>query len=98
MSAKQTVYHVTPSGERAAAAGVKWQVEGREGRRVLHEPHRTQKDAIDSARDRAKGHTPAQVVVHARDGHIRTAYTYGDTPAASSNERGRRAGERGGIF
>ncbi|MFD3479099.1 DUF2188 domain-containing protein [Streptomyces sp. NPDC058695] len=97
MAAKQTVYHVTPSGERAADAGVKWQVEGREGRRLLHEPHRTQKDAIDSARDRAKEHTPAQVVVHARDGHIRTAYAYGDTPAASPDNRGRRAGG-GGLF
>ncbi|MFD7325654.1 DUF2188 domain-containing protein [Streptomyces sp. NPDC059875] len=98
MAAKRTVYHVTPSGERAAAAGVKWQVEGREGRRILHEPHRTQKDAIDSARHRAKEHTPAQVVVHALDGHIRTAYTYGDASAASPDERGRRAGERGGVF
>ncbi|MFD3554398.1 DUF2188 domain-containing protein [Streptomyces goshikiensis] len=98
MTAKQTVYHVSPSGERAAAAGVKWQVEGREGRRLMHEPHRTQKDAIDSARRHAKEHTPAQVIVHALDGHIRTAYTYGDIPAMPTGERGRKAGERGGIF
>ncbi|MEU9700424.1 DUF2188 domain-containing protein [Streptomyces sp. NPDC047981] len=96
MAAKPTVYHVTPSGERAAAAGVKWQVEGREGRRVLHEPHRTQQEAIDSARGRAKEHMPAQVVVHGRDGHIRSAYTYGDAPAP--DERGRRAGQPGGVF
>ncbi|MDV5142841.1 DUF2188 domain-containing protein [Streptomyces sp. SBC-4] len=96
MAAKQTVYHVTPSGERAAAAGVKWQVEGREGRRLLHEPHRTQKNALDSARRRAKEHTPSQVIVHAQDGHIRTAYTYG-APPASPDERGRKAG-RGGVF
>ncbi|WP_405851222.1 DUF2188 domain-containing protein [Streptomyces sp. NBC_00090] len=98
MAAKRTVYHVAPSSERAAAAGVKWQVAGREGRRLLHEPHRTQKDAIASAREHAKEHTPAQVVVHARDGHIRTAYTYGDAPAASPDERGRKAEERGGLF
>ncbi|MER5965369.1 DUF2188 domain-containing protein [Streptomyces sp. NPDC002057] len=98
MTAKQTVYHVTPSGDRAAAAGVKWQVEGREGRRVLHEPHRTQQDAIDSARRRAREHTPAQVVVHARDGHVRSAYAYGSPPASSPDERGRRAGEHGGVF
>ncbi|MGW8766076.1 DUF2188 domain-containing protein [Streptomyces sp. NPDC055815] len=97
MAAKRTVYHVEPSGERAAAAGVKWQVEAREGRRLLHEPHRTQQEAIASARRRAKEHTPAQVVVHARDGHIRTAYTYGDIPA-SPDGRGRRAGQRGGVF
>lgn len=62
MAAKQTVYHVAPSGERAAAAGVKWQVEGREGRRVLHEPHRTQKDALDAAHAASQG-------AHARAGH-----------------------------
>ncbi|MER5713017.1 DUF2188 domain-containing protein [Streptomyces sp. NPDC053253] len=98
MAAKRTVYHVAPSGERAAAAGVKWQVEGREGRRLMHEPHRTQRDAIDSARRHAKEHTPAQVIVHARDGHIRTAYTYGDAAMASPDERGRRAGARGGLY
>ncbi|MFF4322835.1 DUF2188 domain-containing protein [Streptomyces sp. NPDC001568] len=96
MAAKQTVYHVSPSGERAAAAGVKWQVEGREGRRLLHEPHRTQKDAIDSARRHAQGHTPSQVIVHAQDGHVRSAHTYGDAPAPSG-ERGRRAGAPGGL-
>ncbi|MEV7834183.1 DUF2188 domain-containing protein [Streptomyces subrutilus] len=98
MAAKLTVYHVSPSGERAAAAGVKWQVEGREGRRLLHEPHRTQKHAIDAARQHARSHEPAQVIVHARDGHVRTAYTYGDSPATRPGERGRRAGERGGLF
>ncbi|MFD6877522.1 MULTISPECIES: DUF2188 domain-containing protein [unclassified Streptomyces] len=98
MTAKLTVYHVSPSGERAAAAGVKWQVEGREGRRLLHEPHRTQKDAIDAARHHAKQHSPAQVVVHALDGHIRSAYTYGHVPPAPLDERGRKAGQHGGVF
>ncbi|WP_406110080.1 Ku protein [Streptomyces sp. NBC_01003] len=42
-------------------------------------------------------HTPARVVVHARDGHIRTAYAYGDAPAASPDNRGRKAGG-GGLF
>lgn len=97
MAAKQTIYHVSPSGERAAAAGVKWQVEGREGRRLLHEPHRTQKDAIDAARRHARQHQPAQVIVHALDGHIRSAYTYGETPAMPPGERGRKAGQHGGI-
>ena len=95
MAAKRTVYHVAPSGERAAAAGVKWQVAGREGRRLLHEPHRTQRDAIDSARRLAKEHTPAQVVVHARKGHIPTAYASGDVPAVSPDRPARRAGGRG---
>ncbi|MGW4509990.1 DUF2188 domain-containing protein [Streptomyces sp. NPDC004436] len=98
MSARTTVYHVSPSGDRASAAGVKWQVEGREGRRLLHEPHRTQKDAIDAARRHAKEHEPSQIIVHARDGHIRSAYTYGDVPAGPPGKRGRKAGERGGLF
>ncbi|MFF3017189.1 DUF2188 domain-containing protein [Streptomyces sp. NPDC057939] len=98
MSAKQTVYHVSPSGERAAAAGVKWQVEGREGRRKLHEPHRTQQDAIAAARRHAREHMSAQVIVHARDGHVRSAYSYGTAPDTPLDERGRRAGERGGLF
>ncbi|WP_420717099.1 DUF2188 domain-containing protein [Streptomyces sp. H27-G5] len=45
----------------------------------MHEPHQTQKDAIDAAR-RANADQPSQFVVHARDGHIRTAYTDGDSP------------------
>ncbi|MGW6858809.1 DUF2188 domain-containing protein [Streptomyces xanthophaeus] len=59
-------------------------------------PH--QKDAIGAARRHAKEHQPAQVIVHALDGHVRTAYTYGDTPAAAPGERGRKAGEHGGVF
>ncbi|MFB6633830.1 DUF2188 domain-containing protein [Streptomyces sp. NPDC056362] len=98
MATKRTVYHVAPSADRAAAAGLKWQVEGREGRRLLHEPHHTQREAIDSARRHAKAHVPAQVVVHARDGHIRTAYAYGEASEAPRGERGRRAGARGGMF
>lgn len=39
MAGRMTVYHVSPSGDRAAAAGV-------------NEPHRTQKDAIGAARRR----------------------------------------------
>ncbi|MEU6931816.1 DUF2188 domain-containing protein [Streptomyces sp. NPDC046374] len=59
----------------------------------------TSKDpSLSSARRHAKEHTPAQVVVHTRDGHIRAAYDYGDAPAASPDERGRRAGERAGLL
>ncbi|MER6916493.1 DUF2188 domain-containing protein [Streptomyces sp. NPDC000594] len=97
MAAKQTVYHVQRSTARATAAGVRWEVEGREGRRVLREPHHTQKGALHAARERAKEHTPAQVVVHAADGHVRSAYTYG-SPGTSRGGRGRRAGSPGGVY
>ncbi|MCC5033479.1 DUF2188 domain-containing protein [Streptomyces sp. WAC 00631] len=81
MAAKQTkraVYHITPAADRPA--GEKWQIQHQEGRRAVSEPHRTQRQAIDAAREKAKQHQPAQVVVHGRDGRIRTEYTYGNDP------------------
>ncbi|MFV0138121.1 DUF2188 domain-containing protein [Streptomyces sp. HMX87] len=75
---KRTVYHVTPAGGGAPEA--KWQVEHKEGRRPVREAHRTQKEAISAAREKAKEREPAQVVVHGRDGRIRTEYTYGNDP------------------
>ncbi|MFD4247337.1 hypothetical protein ACFWP3_37980 [Streptomyces sp. NPDC058525] len=52
----------------------------------------------EQSKHHARTHSPAQVIVHARDGHIRTAYAYADTPAAAPGERGRKAGEHGGVF
>ncbi|WP_316959707.1 DUF2188 domain-containing protein [Streptomyces sp. TRM68367] len=75
---QRTVYRVTPAGERGD--GNRWQVEHKEGRREEREPHRTQEEAISAARSQAKGHEPAQVIVHGRDGRIRTEYTYGNDP------------------
>ncbi|MGW7356252.1 ATP-dependent DNA ligase [Streptomyces sp. NPDC054802] len=75
---KRTVYHITPSQD--AEPGQAWEVQHKEGRRTLREPHRTQKQAIDAARHQAEDHKPAQVVVHGRDGRIRTEYTYGNDP------------------
>lgn len=75
---KRTVYHVTPAG--GPTPEEKWQIEHNEGRRALREPHRTQREAIDAAREKAKEHQPAQVIVHGRDGRIRTEYTYGSDP------------------
>ncbi|MEZ3183145.1 DUF2188 domain-containing protein [Streptomyces pimonensis] len=75
---KRTVYHVTPDKEETAAR--QWQVQHKEGRRAVREPHRTQQEAIIAARQQAKQHKPAQVVVHGTDGRIRTEYTYGDDP------------------
>ncbi|MGW0779068.1 DUF2188 domain-containing protein [Streptomyces sp. NPDC002835] len=74
---KRTVYHITPA---AGSGEERWQVQHTEGARKVAEPHPTQRDAINSARQQAKQHKPAQVVVHGRDGRIRTEYTYGDDP------------------
>ena len=75
---KRAVYHVTPAGERGKSS--RWQVEHGEGRSREREPHRTQKEAISAARTQARKHEPAQVIVHGRDGRIRTEYTYGNDP------------------
>lgn len=75
---KRTVYHVTPASGRTPEQ--KWQIEAEEDRHVLREPHRTQREAIAAAREKAREHQPAQVVVHGRDGRIRTEYTYGSDP------------------
>ncbi|MEW2633001.1 DUF2188 domain-containing protein [Streptomyces sp. NPDC048389] len=74
---KRTVYHITPA---AGSSEEGWQIQHTEGTRKVAEPHSTQKKAIDSARRQAKEHKPAQVVVHGRDGRIRTEFTYGDDP------------------
>lgn len=75
-SPKRTVYHITPGNDPTR----KWQVEHKDGRRAVREPHRTQREAIEAARRQAEGHQPAEVVVHGRDGRVRTAYTYGNDP------------------
>ncbi|MGW0777744.1 DUF2188 domain-containing protein [Streptomyces sp. NPDC002835] len=79
MAAKQprTVYHITPG---KGSSEERWQIQHTEGTREFAEPYPTQKEAIHSARRQAKEHKPAQVVVHGRDGRIRTEYTYGDDP------------------
>ncbi|GHH57403.1 DUF2188 domain-containing protein [Streptomyces candidus] len=75
---KRTVYHVTPDKQETATR--QWQVQHKEGRHEVREPHGTQREAIMAARQQAKQHKPAQVVVHGTDGRIRTEYTYGDDP------------------
>lgn len=49
----------------------------------MRELHRTRQEAILAARQQAKQHEPSQVVVHGRDGRIRTEYAYGDDPGTS---------------
>ncbi|MEU1889567.1 DUF2188 domain-containing protein [Streptomyces pristinaespiralis] len=77
-TSKRTIFRITPAEDGSAEE--RWQVEHREDRRQVCEPHRTQKQAIDAARRQAEDHKPAQVVVHGRNGSIRTEYTYGGDP------------------
>jgi hypothetical protein len=76
---KRAIYHVTPA-DGGGEADKKWEVQHKEGSRSVREPHRTQREAIGSARQQTKEHEPSQVVVHGRDGRIRTEYTYGSDP------------------
>ncbi|MFC8583037.1 DUF2188 domain-containing protein [Streptomyces sp. NPDC057217] len=77
-TASRAVYRVVPAGGgKVPKEG--WQVQHKEGRSTVREPHRTQKQAIDAARRQAVEHKPAQVV-HGTDGRIRTEYTYGSDP------------------
>ncbi|MFF8842060.1 DUF2188 domain-containing protein [Streptomyces sp. NPDC015127] len=80
---ERTVYHITP---RQGTAGGAWQVEHMEGRRSVREPHPTQRQAVDAARRQALQHQPAQVVVHGRDGRVRTEYTFGDGPGRAPGQ------------
>jgi hypothetical protein len=74
--AKRTSYHVVP--DREGPADGRWQIK-EEGRRP-RQACRTQRQAISAARTEAKARQPSQVIVHGRDGRIRTEYTYGDDP------------------
>jgi len=65
-------YHVTknPGG---------WKVKGAGSRRESS-THSTQKAAQKAATKLAKSQTKGQVVIHGRDGKIRTEHTYGSDP------------------
>ncbi|WP_165984286.1 DUF2188 domain-containing protein [Streptomyces sp. YIM 98790] len=72
----RTRYHVLPDHD--AASDERWKVRqegGREG-----EACRTQRQAISAARARAREHERSQVIVHGRDGRVRTEYTHGSDP------------------
>lgn len=66
-------YHVTKNSSGG------WKVKGAEAKRASS-THGTQKAAQKAATKLAKGRTKGQVVVHGRDGRIRTEHTYGSDP------------------
>ena len=69
--AKGKDQHVVPRDKE-------WAVRG-EGNKRDTSHHRTQKDAIDSARNIAKKQR-SEVVIHRRDGKIRDSESYGNDP------------------
>lgn len=66
-------YHVTRS------SGKGWKVKGAGSKRAAS-THNTQKAAQKAATKLAKSQTKGQVVIHGRDGKIRTEHTYGSDP------------------
>lgn len=66
-------YHVVKRSDGS------WGVKGAGSKRVSS-THRTRKAAQKAATKLAKGHGKGQVVVHGRDGKIRTEHTYGSDP------------------
>jgi hypothetical protein len=66
-------YHVTKN-----AAG-DWKVKGAGSKRASS-THKTQKAAQKAATKLAKSQSKGQVVVHGRNGKIRTEHTYGSDP------------------
>ena len=66
-------YHVTKNSSGG------WNVKGA-GSKKASSAHNTQKAAQKAATKLAKGQSKGQVVIHGRDGKIRTEHTYGSDP------------------
>ena len=74
--AQRTVFHLTPHVNG-------WQVkeQGSNEREVLVD----NKDrALELAKEQAKSHDLAQVIVHKRDGTIEKEFTYGEDPRSTA--------------
>ncbi|MFF3256232.1 DUF2188 domain-containing protein [Actinacidiphila glaucinigra] len=71
----KTKYHVTPVSVHFTR-----EVAGRAQERSQEavRQYATQRQAIDPAREQARQHPPARVIVHRRNGSIRAEYTYGN--------------------
>ncbi len=67
---ERKAYHVTPHPEGG------WKVEA-EGYTRASSTHQTKEEAVDNAKELAKGQEPGQVLIHRHDGNIETGHTYG---------------------
>ena len=76
MASDRTVFHVVPD-----AAGERWLVTQENG--SFRQQHRTKEDAVNAAKERARGQEPSQVKVHKTDGNMEYESTYGDDPSRS---------------
>jgi hypothetical protein len=76
MASNRTVYHIVPD-----ASGEQWLVTQENGE--FRREFATKEQAVDAAKDRARGQEPSQVKVHTSDGNMEYESTYGDDPRRS---------------
>jgi hypothetical protein len=76
MATNRTVYHVVPD-----AGGERWLITQENG--GFRQEHRTKEEAVNAAKERARGQEPSQVKVHKSDGNMEYESTYGDDPSRS---------------
>lgn len=77
MASNRKVYHVVPNADRSG-----WVV-SRENNDSFREEYDTKEEAVQAAKQRARGEEPAQVKVHRADGNMEYESTYGDDPSRS---------------
>ena len=77
MSNNRTVYHVVPN-----ASAEEWVV-SMENDDNFREQYGTKDEAVQAAKERARGQVPSQVKVHKADGNMEYESTYGDDPRRS---------------
>ena len=76
MASDRTVYHVVPN-----SSGEQWLVTQEAG--SFRQEFRTKEEAVNAAKDRARGQEPSQVKVHKADGNMEYESTYGEDPRRS---------------
>ena len=74
MASNRTVYHVVPN-----SSGEQWLVTQEDG--SFRQEFRTKDEAVNFAKDRARGHEPSQVKVHKSDGNMEYQGHLGEDPA-----------------
>jgi hypothetical protein len=71
------VYHVVPNAD-----ATRWVVSIENDER-FREEYETKQDAVEAAKQHARGQEPSQVKVHTRDGNMDYESTYGEDPRSS---------------
>lgn len=77
MPTNRTVYHVVPD-----SSAEQWVI-SLEDDDSFREEYRTKEEAVEAAKQRARGQEPSQVKVHKSDGNMDYESTYGDDPRRS---------------